>query len=187
MQVACHISLESSWWELQLCFKLHFNQKFEKKIGPSKSREFQFRKIWDSNLGVLGQNDIWVLALWPGRYNIIRGRLVASPNPGRGEFCESVFDCGSSVHQKCSNYALTNLLFDLCRSMWIIDSFVIRSSPHPRTLACPFTPRNATSQGACLNSLSFHYFHLGIRSWVYLVVWGRVPICVSCISKVWTF
>jgi hypothetical protein len=23
-------------------------------------------------------------------------------------------------HQKCSNYALTNLLFGLCRSMWVI-------------------------------------------------------------------
>jgi hypothetical protein len=39
------------------------------------------------------------------------------PSPGRGESCESVFAHGSSVHQKCSNYALTNLLFGLCKSM----------------------------------------------------------------------
>jgi hypothetical protein len=38
---------------------------------------------------------------------------VASLSPGRGESCKSMFARGSSVHQKCSNYALTNLLFGL--------------------------------------------------------------------------
>jgi hypothetical protein len=28
VQVACNISLKSSWWWLQLCFKLHCNQRF---------------------------------------------------------------------------------------------------------------------------------------------------------------
>jgi hypothetical protein len=32
------------------------------------------------------------------------------PSPGRNESCESVFARVSSMHQKCSNYALTNLL-----------------------------------------------------------------------------
>ncbi len=45
------------------------------------------------------------------------------------------------MHQKCSNYALTNLLFDLCRSMWIINPLVIRPSPHPRASTCPSTPK----------------------------------------------
>jgi len=43
------------------------------------------------------------------------------------------------VHQKCSNYALTNLLFGLCRSMWIIDLLVILFSPYPEALAHPST------------------------------------------------
>jgi hypothetical protein len=54
----------------------------------------------------------------------IRGKVVPSPSSGRNEFCESVFNLGSSVfahdlpmHQKCFNYALTNLLFSLCRFM----------------------------------------------------------------------
>jgi len=38
------------------------------------------------------------------------------------------------MHQKCSNYALTNLLFGLCKFMWIIDLFVICFSPHPEAL-----------------------------------------------------
>jgi len=44
--------------------------------------------------------------------------------------CESMYARDWSMHQKCSNYALTNLLFGLCKSMWIIDPLVIRPSPH---------------------------------------------------------
>ncbi len=85
--------------------------------GLPKLWESQFWEFWDSNLGVPRQNDIWVLALWPGTKITIRGKVVASPSSGHGESCESMFAHGSSVHQKCSNYALTNLLFGLCTSM----------------------------------------------------------------------
>jgi hypothetical protein len=36
---------------------------------------------------------------------------------------------------------ITNLLFGLCRSVWIIDLLVILSNPHPGALAHPFTPK----------------------------------------------
>jgi hypothetical protein len=52
-----------------------------------------------------------------------------------------MFACGSFVHQKCSNYALTNLLFSLYRSLWVVDLLVIFPSPHPEALARPFTPK----------------------------------------------
>jgi hypothetical protein len=68
------------------------------------------------------------------------GRWWLPPSPGHGEYCESVFARGSSVHQKCSNYALTNLLFDLCRSVWIIDPFVTCHNPHPKAPTRPTTP-----------------------------------------------
>jgi hypothetical protein len=51
-----------------------------------------------------------------------------------------MFACQSFVHQKCFNYALTNLLFGLCRSMWIIDPLVKRPNPHfgtPTHLSTP--------------------------------------------------
>jgi hypothetical protein len=67
--------------------------------------------------GVSRQNDIWVLVLWPCTKYIIRGKVGLPLGSGCGESCESVFARGLSVHQKCSNYALTNLLFNLCRSM----------------------------------------------------------------------
>jgi len=31
------------------------------------------------NLGIPGQNDIWVQAPWPGIENTIKGKVVASP------------------------------------------------------------------------------------------------------------
>jgi hypothetical protein len=36
------------------------------------------------------------------------------------ELYEFVYVRGSSVHQKCFNYALINLLYGLCRSIWIV-------------------------------------------------------------------
>jgi len=49
-----------------------------------------------------------------GTNNTIRGKVLASPSLGCGESCESVYARGLSMHQKCYNYALTNLLFGLC-------------------------------------------------------------------------
>jgi hypothetical protein len=60
---------------------------------------------------------------------------------GRGESCESMFGHGLSAHQKCSNYAVTNLLFSLCRFVGIIDPFVIPPNPHLEALACPSSPK----------------------------------------------
>jgi len=67
--------------------------------------------------------------------------MVSSPSTGCDEICESVFAHGSSMHQKCFNHALTNMLFGLCKLMWIIDPFVIRPNPHTKVLARPFTPK----------------------------------------------
>ncbi len=44
----------------------------------------------------------------------------------------------SFVHQKCSNHTLTNLLFGLCRFVWIIDPLFTHLSPHLKVLARPF-------------------------------------------------
>jgi hypothetical protein len=61
------------------------------------------------------------------------------------ESCESEYAHGSSMHQKCSNYTLINLLFGLCRSMWIIDPFVVCPSPHLGVLVQISYPWNVTS------------------------------------------
>jgi hypothetical protein len=51
----------------------------KRSYGPPKLRGSQFQEFQDSNLGVLGQNDIWVLAMWSGTENTIKGKVVASP------------------------------------------------------------------------------------------------------------
>ncbi len=122
-------------------FWTSFHSKvFTQRYGPPKLQKSQFKEFQNSNLRVLKQNDIWVLVSWLGIKNIIRGKVVVFPSsPGRGESCESMFARGSSMHKKCSNYALTNLLFGLCRSMWVIDLLVILRNPYPRAPARPFT------------------------------------------------
>jgi len=69
-----------------------------------------------------------------------KGRWWFPPSSGRGESCEFVYACDSSMHQKCFNYTLINLLFGLCRFVWIINPLIIRLSAHPRDLAHPSTP-----------------------------------------------
>jgi hypothetical protein len=51
-----------------------------------------------------------------------------------------MFAHGSFMHQKCSNYTLSNLYFGLCRYVWIIDQLVIRPSPHPKAPTHPSNP-----------------------------------------------
>jgi hypothetical protein len=79
---------------------------------------------------------------------------------GRGESCESMYVCGSSVHQKCYNYGLTNL-FGLCRFVWIIDSHVICPSPHHGALARPSTFEMLWTR-ECISTLSFVVFTFGL-------------------------
>jgi len=61
------------------------------------------------------------------------------PSLSHGESCESMFASGSSVHQRCPNYALTNLLFGLCKSMWVIVLLVNLFNPHHRASTLPST------------------------------------------------
>jgi hypothetical protein len=83
-----------------------------------------------------------------------------------GESCEFVFARGSCEHQNCSNYALTNLSFRLCRSVWMIDclSFFLVLF---RSSSTPLYPQSAASQGTHPNSFSFHCFHIWTLSWVH--------------------
>ncbi len=39
------------------------------------------------------------------------GKVVASPSSSCGEPCEFMYARGSSMHQKCSNYALNQLVW----------------------------------------------------------------------------
>jgi hypothetical protein len=140
MKVACDIRLKDLDKSYKFSSDLISIEVWKKIYGPPKLRESQFWNFQDFNLGILGQNDIRVLALWPGTKNNIRGKWWLPPSSGHGESCESVFTRDEYVHKKCSN-ALTNLLFGLWRSVWIIDLLVTPPSPHLRAQAHPSTPK----------------------------------------------
>jgi hypothetical protein len=72
------------------------------KLWVSKIAKIPILEFQDSNLGIPGQNDIWVLVLWPGTEYIIGGKWWLPPSLGCGEFCESMFAYGSFVHQNAS-------------------------------------------------------------------------------------
>jgi hypothetical protein len=55
-------------------------------------------------------------------------------------FVSSCLARGSSVHQKCSSYTLINLLFGLCRYVWVVELLVNLPNPDPRALAHPSNP-----------------------------------------------
>jgi hypothetical protein len=63
---------------------------------------------------------------------------------------------------KCSSYALTNLLFGLCKFMWVIELFINLPSPHPGTPICPSTPEVLrTKKHAPLSFCCFHLWTCG--------------------------
>ncbi len=128
VQVACNISLKSPRRGLQLCFRLHLNQTFTHKVmGPQSCGSPNFGNY--SHLGVPGQNDIWVLVLWLGKKYTVRGKVVISPK-SRPWWVLWIHVCLWFVRApQCSNYALINLLFGLCKSVWIIELLVNLPSP----------------------------------------------------------
>ncbi len=104
-----------------------------------------------------------------GTDNIIRGKVMASP---KSKPWWILWIRGSSTHQKCFNYKLTNLLFGLCMSMWIIDPLVIRPSPHPRTPTHPSTPKVLQAKEHAPTLYPFVVFTF--YSWIYPNIWECV-------------
>jgi hypothetical protein len=149
VKVAYHIPLEKLSTRAITLFQSEFCIQ---SYGPPKLWESQFKEFQDSHLRVIGQNDIWVLAQWPSTKNTMRGKVVASPKFGPWWVvwvCVCLwFVRAPKVHQKCSNYALTNMLFGLCKFMWIIKPFFTLPNPIPELQHTPlptkgYKPRNA--------------------------------------------
>ncbi len=79
IQGDCNTPLESSWWELQLCFKPRPNWRYEQKIIVSqnyKSLNYgNFKTFpWESR----NKKAIRMWVPWGGTKNIIWGKVVAS-------------------------------------------------------------------------------------------------------------
>ncbi len=86
--------------------------------------------------------------------------MVASPK-FRPWWILLVRVCPWHVHApKCPNYALTNLLFGLCRSVWVIELLVNLPSPHPRAQSCPSSLEVLWAK-ECSLTLPFFVFTFG--------------------------
>jgi len=72
--------------------------------------------------------------------------------------------CGSSMHQKGVNYALTNWWFGLCRSMWIIELLVNLPSTHP---IAPTRPSTFKVLRAKERTQLLFLLHLWTWNWVH--------------------
>ncbi len=109
--------------------------------GPPKLRESQHWEFRDSHLGVPGQNDIWVLVPLLSIEYTTGGKVVAPPKFGSW-WVLWVCGCLWLVHApKCFNYALTNLLFSLCRSMWVSELLFNLPNPIPELQHAPLPPK----------------------------------------------
>jgi hypothetical protein len=154
--------------------KPHLNQRFAQKvIGLQSGGSFNFENFGTFELGVSRKMTFGATPMASHKECYIGGRWWLPPTSGHGESCESVYARGLSVHQKCFNYVLTNLLFSLCKSIWIIDPLVTHLSLNPKLLACPFYPQNAASLGTYPNP-----FHFQIHIWIFQGVWGCINICL---------
>jgi hypothetical protein len=112
-------------------------------MGPQSRGSFNFGNLGISGLPLGSSRKKWHL----GDGTVAKHRVYykgegggESPNLGYGESFEFVFGRGLSVHQKCSNYALTNL-FGLYMSMWVIELFFILPSLHLEALTRLSTPK----------------------------------------------
>jgi hypothetical protein len=156
VQVACNIMLKSSWRGLQLCFRPHLNQSLHTKLWAPKVTK-------DPTLGISG---------FPLGNPETKCHLDAGPMArhrvyykGEGGGCPQLRVVVSLVSQslvltpKVPSYAVTNLLFGLCKSVWVIDCllFCLVSSWSSST---PLYPQSVASQGTCSNSLFFRCSHL---------------------------
>jgi hypothetical protein len=111
VQVACDISLKSSWRELQLWFRPHLNQRSTHKVmGPQNHKNLSCENF-ETHLGVPKQNVIWVSVPWLGTKYTIRGKVVLSFKSGLWWVLWVRVYPWLILAPKVLHYALTNLLF----------------------------------------------------------------------------
>ncbi len=141
--------MTNHWKALNEAYNFSLNltsiRGLHKKLWASKMAKVPISRISRLSTWDHWGNDIWMHPSWLITKNNIQGKVVVSPSLGRGESCEFMYAHDLFVHQKCSNYALTSLLFGLYRFIWITDPLVTRPNPHLKALACPSYPRSVAS------------------------------------------
>jgi hypothetical protein len=121
VQVACNVPLKSFWKGYNFALDLisieglHTKLWTPKIVGVSTLR---ISRLW---LGSPGTK--WHLGAGPVAKHIIYYKGEGDGFPEIWAMVSFVSPC-LPVVRPCSNYALINLLFSLCRSMWVIELLV---------------------------------------------------------------
>jgi len=141
---------------------------------PPKWQESQLWEFRDSNLGVLGQNDIWVLVPWPGTKNTIRGKVMVSPKFGPW-WILWVRVCSWWVRAWKVLQPHTNQLVvwfvQIHVNNWLL---VILPNPHLGAPAYPSTPK-------CCELKNVHQLLILLlfSPWIHIWVYQRAWECVK--------
>jgi hypothetical protein len=135
VQVVCAILLENFWQGLYFISNFSSIKNMRKKLWASKIAGVPIvgspGTKWHLGVGLVARHIEYYKGEGDGFPSKSRLWWVLWVHVARVLF----------VHQKCSNYALTNLLFGLCKSMWIIDPFVTCPSLHLGAPTCPSIPK----------------------------------------------
>jgi hypothetical protein len=121
-------------------------------------------------------------SLWLIIKNIIRGKVMASPKFGP-QWVLWIYVCSWFVHapkglQPCTN----QLVFGLCRFMWIIDPLIIRSNPCLRALAHPSTFEVLWVKEHTPNACTIFTFKLAFESFKER---GGGGLCQTFLKNIW--
>jgi hypothetical protein len=124
--------------------KPHFSRRFAQEVMSVQNERNPISRI--SWLSTWESQEKWHLGLdrMSNKIKYYKGE-GASPK-SKPSWVFWVLVCLWFIREpKCFNYALTNLLFGLCKSIWIIYLFIIHLNPHLKVPACSSYPQNVVS------------------------------------------
>ncbi len=158
------------------------SEVYTQSYWPPKSQESQLWEFMGLPFG--SPRTKWHLGVGPvAKHKIYyKGEVVASPK-SKSWWILGIRICSWFIRApKCSNYALTNLLFDLYMSVWVIEMLVNLPNPIPK-LQLALLPPKCCELGSAPNSFSFHCLHLWTCSLVHQGAWGCVKVYLACATS----
>jgi hypothetical protein len=127
VQVACHIMLENSWWEIQLCFRPHINPRFEEKVMGPQSRGSPRTKC-HLDVALVERHRVYYKGEGGGFPQVWAVVSLVNPN------CPWLV-LAPKMLQLCTNH----LVLVLCRFVWVVKTcqFFLVSSRSSNTPLYP--------------------------------------------------
>jgi hypothetical protein len=179
LQTTCHIPLESSRRELQLCFRSDFNSRSVRKVmGLQSLRSPRWRDFGTPPRESRERKTIWMQAPWRGTEYTIRGKGgFPKSGPWWVKWVQGCpwFVLAPKVFQLCTNHFVRVL----CKPVWVSEACQLFLVPS-RSSNLPLYPSKGCDLGSVPQLLLLSLFsylgpHLGpLKSW-------------ECVKFTWSF